>query len=100
KPVRQERLEASQLAWLRSPEKAFEDEVVRAAKEFASMPDVHVVGVVVNTVATARTVFEILKKVKESEAVLLTGRNRPYSSQKLWDRYKGRIAAKPDRVST
>jgi CRISPR-associated endonuclease/helicase Cas3 len=97
--VLRKRLEASKPTELRSPAKGFEEELVRAAKELAMMPDVYVVGVVVNTVATARAIFEGLRKSKMGEAILITGRNRPYHSKKLWEEYKDRIAANPNRAT-
>jgi CRISPR-associated endonuclease/helicase Cas3 len=95
--VLRKRLWASKPAELRVPAKGFEDELVRAAKELALGKPVSVVGVVVNTVAAARAVFEGLRKLKDGTAILLTGRNRAYCSQRLWDEYKDRIAAKADR---
>lgn len=99
-PELRKRLEASKPAELRVPAKAFESEVARAARELASIPDAIVIGVVVNTVASARATFEELRKTKGTEAILLTGRNRPYNARKLWEKYKERIAAKPGREST
>lgn len=95
----QKRLTASKPAELRSPAKGFEDELVRAAKQLSALPGVFITGVVVNTVEVARSVFEELRKSKDCEAILLTGRNRPFSSNKLWDKYKDKIAARQDRVS-
>ncbi len=97
-PELRKRLEASKPAELRTP-KAFESEVARTAKELAAIPEVFVVGVVLNTVASARATFEELRKTKGGEAILLTGRNRPYCAKKLWEKYKERIAAKPGRES-
>ena len=92
------RLTASKPTELRTPEKGFEDELVKAARELAERPGVEVTGVVVNTVAVARAVFETLRKLKDgSEAVLLTGRNRPLCARQLWDKYRERIAAKKNR---
>ena len=50
-----------------------------------------VVAVVVNRVATAREVFESLRA--EGEAILLTGRARPWERERLLDRYLPRIEA-------
>ncbi|MCC6393272.1 MAG: type I-U CRISPR-associated helicase/endonuclease Cas3 [Bryobacterales bacterium] len=99
-PELRKRLEASKRAELRIPEKSFENEVVRAARELAALPEAFVIGVVLNTVASARAVFEELRKTKATEAILLTGRNRPYCAKRLWEKYKDRIAAKPGREST
>jgi CRISPR-associated endonuclease/helicase Cas3 len=56
-----------------------------------------VVGVVVNRVATARHIFEKLRKVSEGEpkcdAILLTGRIRPYDRDRLLDQWLPRMKA-------
>src|ERR1700733_15110602 len=91
------RLNASKPADLRIPKKHFEDEMISAAKELAADPDVRVVGIIANTVGSARAIFTDLKKTKGLDAVLLIGRNRPYCTGKLWERYKPRIEAKKDR---
>jgi CRISPR-associated endonuclease/helicase Cas3 len=56
-----------------------------------------VIGVVVNRVATARLVFESLKEVKtgepEHDAILLTGRIRPFDRDRLLDEWLPRIKA-------
>ena len=96
-PPLADRLNASKLAELRVPKKKFEDEMIAAAKELATDPNVRVVGIIANTVGSARTIFTDLRKTKGLDAVLLIGRNRPYCAQKLWDEYKPRIAAKDGR---
>ena len=85
------RLGASKLAILRVPKNRFEDEVVQAAKDRSQPSDCIVTGVVLNTVVSAREVFE--KLGGKSKAVLFTGRNRPYSARIIWDTYKDRIEA-------
>lgn len=58
-----------------------------------------VVGIVVNRVSTARAVFELLKN--DAEAILLTGRSRPYDRELLIDAYLPRIrAGRPADVNT
>jgi CRISPR-associated endonuclease/helicase Cas3 len=86
---------ASKPVGLREPKKKFEDEMVTAAKELATGDGVSVVGVIANTVGAARSIFD---KLPGTEKVLLIGRNRPHCAQKLWDRYKERIAAKKGRM--
>jgi CRISPR-associated endonuclease/helicase Cas3 len=93
-PVLLARLEASKAAQLREPAKKFEDEVAQSARELSKPDDVHVIGVVVNTVAAARAIYKQLS----GKAVLLIGRNRPSCAQKLWDEYKPRIEANTHRV--
>lgn len=97
--VLRKRLAASKPAELRSPAKGFEGELVRAAEELAALPGVSITGIVVNTVAVARSVFEELRKSRDSEAILLTGRSRPHDAKKLWEEYKDKISAKPNRIS-
>jgi len=59
-----------------------------------------IVGVVVNRVATARQVFELLNQVAENEpprdAILLTGRIRPYDRDRLLRVWLPKIKAKRD----
>jgi CRISPR-associated endonuclease/helicase Cas3 len=83
------RLAARKVAQLR--EEA--DVVESAAKEAVRLADegAGVVGVVLNTVAAARAVFRILKD--RGEAILLTGRVRPYDRDKLLAGYLDRIRA-------
>jgi CRISPR-associated endonuclease/helicase Cas3 len=50
-----------------------------------------VIGIVVNRVATARAVFELLRN--DAEAILLTGRSRPYDRDLLIAAYLPRIRA-------
>jgi CRISPR-associated endonuclease/helicase Cas3 len=97
-PLLADRLNASKPAELSEPKKKFEDEMIAAAKQSATRDGVRVVGVIANTVGAARAIFEELRKLKGAESVLLIGRNRPYCAQKLWERYKDRIAAKKDRA--
>ncbi len=51
-----------------------------------------VVGVVLNTVRAARSVFEELRS--HGEAILLTGRSRPFERDEVLREYKPRIEAK------
>jgi CRISPR-associated endonuclease/helicase Cas3 len=85
-------------------------EVVHHAKRLASQKDENenrprVVGIVVNRVATARQVFEKLRKTVEGEpecdVILLTGRIRPYDRDRLLDQWLPSMKAgrenEPDR---
>ena len=60
-----------------------------------------VVGVVCNRVGRARDVYEQIRDSTDADALLLTGRARPWDRDALWDEWKGRIGAKrsaqPDR---
>jgi CRISPR-associated endonuclease/helicase Cas3 len=88
------RLTASKPAELRESRKRFEDEMVSATKESGAGMKTGVVGVIANTIASAREVFDKLKG-----DVLLIGRNRPWCSEQLWKEYRGQIEAKAGRVS-
>jgi CRISPR-associated endonuclease/helicase Cas3 len=52
-----------------------------------------VVGVVVNRVGTARSVFEKLRLEQDADAILLTGRTRPVEREELVKEYLYRIKA-------
>jgi len=60
-----------------------------------------VIGVVVNRVATARQVHEQLVRDEGCDAVLLTGRSRPYDGDTIWEKWKPLIGlgrkADPDK---
>lgn len=88
------------------------DEIVKHTKRLAGIGQgdenehrPRVVGVVVNRVATARQVFEKLRKTVESEpqcnTILLTGRIRPYDRDRLLEQWLLRMKAgretEPDR---
>ena len=64
-----------------------------AAKEMAAEIGVGVVGVIVNTVGSAREIFGKFN----GERVLLIGRNRPWCAEQLWKDDGDRIAAKQQR---
>lgn len=87
------RLHASKPAELRETKMKFEDEMAAAAKELASGIKAGVVGVIANTVGSAREIFNKLN----GEKVLLIGRNRPWCTEQLWREYKERISARPER---
>ena len=81
-PVLKPRLSASKRASLEAPAN-FEPTVVEKVKQFLSAAEVQIVGVIVNRVASARTIFEALRKDEEFEVILLTGRARPYDRRAL-----------------
>lgn len=66
-------------------------ELMRHFKENTGDPEQPVVGVVVNRVATARKVFEKLRE--STDAVLLTGRSRPFDREQLIQQFLPRIQA-------
>src|SRR5258708_29245657 len=83
------RLDASKLAELHEVGK-FEDEAAKHARNMATKPGVSVVGVVANTVSSARKIFQ---QFKEGEAILLTGRIRPWDRDQILESYWDRIRA-------
>jgi CRISPR-associated endonuclease/helicase Cas3 len=87
------RLRASKPADLRETKNKFEDEMAGAARELGVRIRTGVVGVIANTVGSAREVYNRLN----GDKVLLIGRNRPWCTEQLWLKYKERIAARPDR---
>ncbi|QBS37675.1 type I-U CRISPR-associated helicase/endonuclease Cas3 [Thermaerobacter sp. FW80] len=79
--------------------RSFEAQLAKLAQELASdlagQSPAPVVGVVVNRVGGARQVFQQLREQvgDEADAVLLTGRIRPYDRDRLLDRIRGRVVA-------
>ncbi len=84
------------------------EEIVSQARKLAGLENTsqddnrtRVVGVVVNRVATARAVFEKLKDTKKDEqerdAILLTGRIRPYDRDRLLQEWLPQIKAGRDK---
>jgi CRISPR-associated endonuclease/helicase Cas3 len=60
-------------------------------------PRLRVVGVVLNRVAGARAAFEALRAEEDADAVLLTGRTRPFDRDRLLDWVLPRCAAGRER---
>jgi CRISPR-associated endonuclease/helicase Cas3 len=91
-PVLQTHLCAAKMTRLLAPRAAaFVDTLVREACNAAKASDVQVIGVVVNRVDTARTVFEQLRTT--ADALLLTGRIRPYDRDQLLETWLPQIHA-------
>ena len=95
-PVLLKRLNASKVAELHEAED-FEKDAVAHALQLAQEPQVRVVGVVVNRVASARAIFQQLRAT-ECGAVLLTGRIRPYDRDRLLEQYLPKMRAGRDRA--
>jgi CRISPR-associated endonuclease/helicase Cas3 len=89
--VLQRRLDAPKIAELKETGQLAADAAATALR-FAR-PDTGVVGVVLNTVATARATFEILRTKASQQCILLTGRIRPYDRDRLLDQYSGHMKA-------
>lgn len=78
------RLDASKLATLvEAKGNEFEAKVVGQARKLAERDGVQVVGIVVNRVASARSIFEQMRLSDTDETVLLTGRIRPFDRDRL-----------------
>ena len=56
-------------------------------------PPTGVVAVILNRVASARTAFQRLRTEPQAEAILLTGRGRPYDRDRLIESWKSRLEA-------
>ena len=89
-PETAKRIGATKLALL---DEASEAQFAAKAAEHARTlgKSVRLVGVVVNQVRTAREIFELLKKDGEREAILLTGRIRPYDRDQLINKWMDHI---------
>jgi CRISPR-associated endonuclease/helicase Cas3 len=69
-------------------ESKFETEIANRSVRLADQDGVDVIGVVVNRVASARSIFEKLKSITDStsqpfDVVLLTGRVRPFDRDRI-----------------
>ncbi len=71
------------------------DALVRAlVREAQAMREKHgacVIGVIANRVGTARSVYDALSKDESADAILMTGRARPYDRDQLWDKWRASI---------
>jgi CRISPR-associated endonuclease/helicase Cas3 len=77
---------------------AFANRVATAARELALDDRARVVGVVVNRVATAREVFELLGQDGDHDQILLTGRSRPVDRDRLLEAWWERLRAGRERT--
>jgi CRISPR-associated endonuclease/helicase Cas3 len=93
------RLKADKLAELQeAPPGKFETTVVDHAYKLAENDKVQVVGIVVNRVASARQIFETLRHAHQAEAVLLTGRVRPFDRDRLLEKWLEKVRAGRNRA--
>jgi CRISPR-associated endonuclease/helicase Cas3 len=65
--------------------------MVREARAMRYQRGAKVTGVIANRVLTARRVHEELARDADCDAILLTGRARPYDRDQLWDKWGPRI---------
>ncbi len=70
---------------------ALVDGLVREARAMRDQREAKVIGVIANRVLTARRVHEKLAEDPDCDAILLTGRARPYDRDQLWDKWGPRI---------
>lgn len=65
-------------------------QLIKSAQELLK-DGARVVGVIANRVGTARAVHESLRREERADAILLTGRARPYDRDQLWEKWKASI---------
>ena len=103
--ILRERLQAKKESELvEVAENNFETEVVNHSLKLAKLEGVEVIGVVVNRVASARSIFERLggsraknSGSQEQEAILLTGRVRPFDRDRILSDFLSKIRAGRER---
>jgi CRISPR-associated endonuclease/helicase Cas3 len=73
---------------------------LQVAHEARDMRDsgARIVGIIVNRVATAVAVYELLSQTADCDAILLTGRMRPIDRDRVWLKWQEFIAAKKTRL--
>ncbi|MCI0392725.1 MAG: type I-U CRISPR-associated helicase/endonuclease Cas3 [Acidobacteria bacterium] len=71
----------------------FECIVIEHAQKLSKSDRVEVVGIVVNRVASARKIFELLRQNNSADVILLTGRIRPFDRDRLLEKWLGRMRA-------
>lgn len=62
--------------------------LVKEARALRKERGAKVIGVIANRVRTARRVHEVLVKEEGCEAILLTGRSRPYDRDAIWEEWR------------
>jgi CRISPR-associated endonuclease/helicase Cas3 len=68
-------------------------ELASQAHRLGALHQTGVIGVVVNRVATARALFQEIISTDATDAILLTGRARPYDRDRLLERWMPRLRA-------
>lgn len=100
-PILSPRLNASKLASLsEAKDEEFAAKVAEQAGKLTERDGVFVVGIVVNRVATARSIFEQMRASDTDEAILLTGRIRPFDRDRLLEKWLDRMRAGRKRAAT
>ncbi len=62
--------------------------LVKEARALQDERSAKVIGVIANRVRTARRVHELLAQDQSCDAILLTGRSRPYDRDRIWSKWK------------
>jgi CRISPR-associated endonuclease/helicase Cas3 len=103
-PVLGPRLKASKPTQLKVAKNAKGDQSLEKLAEFIAeeakklvKDNIKAVGIIVNRVATARIIYDCLKTEPNRDAVLLTGRMRPYDKDRVIAEWQPRIEARPAR---
>lgn len=65
--------------------------LVREARVMREKHGASVIGVIANRVGVARAVYEALASEEAADAILMTGRARPYDHDRLWERWRASI---------
>jgi CRISPR-associated endonuclease/helicase Cas3 len=65
--------------------------LVKEARALRNERGAKVIGVIANRVRTARRVHQLLVQDRDCEAILLTGRSRPYDRDRIWEKWKPAI---------
>jgi CRISPR-associated endonuclease/helicase Cas3 len=73
--------------------------LVKEARALREERGAKVIGVIANRVRTARRVHEVLAKEEGCEAILLTGRSRPYDRDAIWKEWKPVIGLGGERYA-
>lgn len=68
------------------------DGIAREARAMRAQHGAKVIGVIANRVATARGIHQMLRDEQDCDAILLTGRARPYDRDRLWNKWGPRIS--------
>jgi CRISPR-associated endonuclease/helicase Cas3 len=103
-PVLRPRLTSSKQTRIAVADKAKGGQALEQLAEFIARQakalvkdDIKAVGIIVNRVATAGMIYKRLKNESGQDAVLLTGRMRPYDKDRTIAKWQERIEAKPGR---
>lgn len=77
----------------------FEVEMVAQAERLAAMAEVRIIGLIANRVGSARRIYESLVASNPGQAILLTGRNRPFVRDAILKTFEPFIRAGDKRLA-